>query len=130
MSRNTIIGRRVHIAAKTFISGGGDLIAEDYAGVAPRVNIITSTETLQNGSRASGPMVSAEQRDVLRGKVILHKDSFVGAAATLLPNVEIGEGSVIGAGAVISKSTEDWGIYVGSRSQKIAIRERVKHLDN
>jgi len=130
MSNSAKIGRRVHIAPKVFFSGGGDFIAHDYSCVATNTSIITSTEVLKDGARCSGPMVSAKQRNVMRGKVILHKDAFIGAAAIILPDVEIAEGSVIATGVTVSKSTEPWGIYVGARTNKLTEREKIKHPDN
>lgn len=126
MSQKTKIGRRVHIAPGVFISGGGNFEAEDYSCVAVHSNIITSTEVLKDGARCSGPMVRPEQRNLLRGSVIIRKDAFVGANVTILPNVVIGEGSVAGAGTVISKSTEPWEIYVGERVKIIGKRDKVR----
>jgi acetyltransferase-like isoleucine patch superfamily enzyme len=130
MSKNALVGRRVHIAPRVFISGGGEFEIEDYACIATNSNIITSTEVLKDGARCSGPMVSVEQRNVLRGKVLIKKDAFVGANVTILPNVIIGVGSVCAAGITVSKSTDDWGIYLGAKTQKLAEREQVKHKDN
>jgi acetyltransferase-like isoleucine patch superfamily enzyme len=130
MSRTAKVGRRVHIAPRVFVSGGGDFEIEDYACIATNSNIITSTEILKDGARCSGPMVSADQRSVFRGKVLIKKDAFIGANATLLPGVTIGEGSVVGAGVTIAKSTEPWGIYVGAKTQCLGQREQVRWPDN
>lgn len=125
MSRTARVGRRVHIAPNVFVSGGGDFEIEDYACIATKTCIITSTEVLKDGARCSGPMVSADQRNVLRGKVLIKRDAFVGAAATILPNVVIENGSVVAAGVTIAKSTDPWGIYAGAKVQKIAQRDLV-----
>jgi acetyltransferase-like isoleucine patch superfamily enzyme len=130
MASEVRIGRRVHIAANVFVSGGGKFIANDYAGVAPNCCIITATETLKSGSRAAGPMVSPEQRDVTRGTVVLEKDSFIGAAAVILTDVVILEGSVVGAGCVITKDTEPWKIYSTSRPKSIGKRKMNPHPSN
>ncbi len=130
MSKSALVGRRVHIAPRVFISGGGDFEIEDYACIATNSNIITSTEVLKDGARCSGPMVSPEQRNVLRGKVLIKKDAFIGANATILPGVIIENGSVIAAGVTISKNTEQWGIYIGAKTQWLAKRDAVKHPDN
>jgi acetyltransferase-like isoleucine patch superfamily enzyme len=127
MAKKTDIGRRVHLAPNVFISGGGYFVAKDFSCVAVNSVIITSTETLKNGSRSSGPMTKVNQREVVRGKVVLEKDAFVGAGATILPNVTVGQGSVIGAGAIISKSTEPWTINVAARNSNIGNREIVKY---
>jgi acetyltransferase-like isoleucine patch superfamily enzyme len=130
MSKTACIGRRVHIAPRVFVSGGGDFEIEDYACIATNANVITSTEVLKDGARCSGPMVSAEQRNVYRSKVTIKKDAFIGANATLLPGVVVAHGSVIGAGVTIAKSTEPWGIYVGAKPQCISQRVPVKWPDN
>ena len=130
MSRTAKVGRRVHIAPRVFVSGGGDFEIEDYACIATNSNIITSTEVLKDGARCSGPMVSADQRSVYRGKVLIRKDAFIGANATLLPGVIIAQGSVVGAGVTIAKATDSWGIYVGSKTQLLGQREPVKWPDN
>lgn len=130
MSRTAKVGRRVHIAPRVFVSGGGDFEIEDYACIATNSNIITSTEVLKDGARCSGPMVSADQRNVLRGKVLIKKDAFIGANVTILPNVTVETGSVAAAGVTLSKNTEPWGIHAGARTQKLADREQVKWPDN
>ena len=130
MSRTARVGRRVHIAPRVFVSGGGDFEIEDYACIATNSNIITSTEVLKAGTRCSGPMVSADQRTVYRGQVLIRKDAFIGANATLLPGVTVGHGSVVGAGVTIAKDTAPWGIYVGARAEKIGDREPVRWPEN
>lgn len=130
MSRSAKIGRRVHIASRVFISGGGDFEIEDYACIATSANVITSTEVLKHGARCSGPMVSANQRNVLRGKVLIKKDAFIGANVTILPNVTVEQGSVAAAGVILSKSTEPWGIYLGAKVKNLATRDPVRWPDN
>ena len=75
-------------------------------------------------------MVSADQRNVHRGKVLIKKDAFVGPSVTILPDVTIAEGSVVASGVSVSKSTEPWGIYVGAKATLISQREEVRHPDN
>jgi len=130
MSKTARVGRRVHIAPFVFISGGGDFEIEDYACIATKSSIITSTEVLKDGARCSGPMVSADQRKVLRGKVKIEKDAFVGASVTILPNVTLKQGSVAGAGVTIARDTEEWGIYALPLAKKIGDREPVQHEGN
>lgn len=130
MSRTAKVGRRVHIAPRVFVSGGGDFEIEDYACIATNSNIITSTEVIKDGTRCSGPMVSAVQRNVFRGKVLVKKDAFIGVNATLLPGVTIAEGSVAGAGVTIAKDTKPWGIYVGAKAQLLSQRDPVIWPEN
>jgi len=130
MSNTCIVGRRVHIAPRAIITGGGDFEIEDYACIATGSNIITSSEILKDGTRCSGPMVDPTQRNVLRGKVLIEKDAFIGTNVTILPKVTVAQGSVAGANVVLTKSTEPWGIYVGAKTQKLADRDKVIWEDN
>ena len=118
------VGRRVHIAPYSFITGGGDFIIEDFACIANHSSVVTSTETLKPGTRSSGPMIPKSQRDVIRGKVHIKKDAFIGTKATILTNVTIAEGSVIGAGVVMSKDSEPWKIYVTEGGKPKIIKDR------
>jgi carbonic anhydrase/acetyltransferase-like protein (isoleucine patch superfamily) len=130
-SNNTKIGKRVHIAPYTIITGGGDFTIEDYACIANHSSIITSTETLKPGTRSSGPMIPSSQRDVIRGSVTIKKDVFVGTRATILTNVTLGEGCVIAAGAVITKDTEPWKIYASEgRKAKIIKNREILNLED
>ena len=50
--------------------------------------------------------------------------AFVALRAIVLPGVTIGEGCVVGAGAVVSRDTEAWSIYAGMPARKIGARRR------
>lgn len=49
-------------------------------------------------------------------------DVFIGARATILPGVHIGDGAAIGAGAVVTKSVPDGGVAVGNPAKVIRVR--------
>lgn len=130
-SNLTKVGKRVHIAPYSFITGGGDFEIDDYACIANHSSIITSTETLKSGTRASGPMIPKSQRNVVRGFVKIKKDAFIGTKATILTNVTINEGSVVGVGSTITKDTEAWTIYIseGMKVKKLKNRSELKLED-
>ena len=54
--------------------------------------------------------------------VIIKRDVWIGANATILKGVTIEEGCVIAAGAVVTRSTEPFGIYAGVPASRIAER--------
>ncbi len=45
--------------------------------------------------------------------------AWIGGGAIILPNVKIAKGSVIGAGAVVTTSTEENSLYVGVPARKV-----------
>ena len=57
-----------------------------------------------------------------KGDVIIGSDVWIGAGATILPGVNIGHGSVIGAKAVVSKNTPPYSVCVGNPARVIKYR--------
>ena len=57
--------------------------------------------------------------------VIIEDDVWIGARVIILPGVTIGTGSVIGAGAVISKSIPPYSVAVGNPAR--IVKNRLEH---
>ncbi|BBE16231.1 acetyltransferase [Aquipluma nitroreducens] len=49
----------------------------------------------------------------IKGTVILKNDCWIGAGAIILPNVSIGECSIVGAGSVVTKDVPDFTVVAG-----------------
>lgn len=62
---------------------------------------------------------------LLVGDIEIGNDVFVGAKAIILPGIKLGDGSVVGAGAVLTKDTEPFMIYAGNPARKIKGRMNV-----
>jgi acetyltransferase-like isoleucine patch superfamily enzyme len=123
------IGRYVHIESFVSIIGGGELIIDDYSVLATGARILTGTDTYHGGKRMSTALPEKE-RNVVRGKIIIEKDGFVGANCVVHPNVIIGEGAIIGSNSLVLKDVEPWSINVGSPSHKIGERPKIKEEFN
>jgi acetyltransferase-like isoleucine patch superfamily enzyme len=52
-------------------------------------------------------------------RTILRSGSSIGANATILPGLEIGAGSMIGAGSVVTENVEDGWLVVGNPARKV-----------
>ena len=122
--RGIKIGRYVHIASFVSIIGGGKLILGDYTVLANGSRILTGTDTYYGGKRMSTAL-PLEQRNVVRGKIVIEKDAFIGTNAVVHPNVRIGKGAVIGSNSLVLKDVEPWSINVGSPCKKVGERPRV-----
>lgn len=91
------LGRNVFINhACSFLDLGGITI-EDGVMIGPRVNIVSE----------SHPLGPAERQALVLNRVLIKRNAWIGAAATILPGVTIGENSVVAAGAVVSKDVPD-----------------------
>lgn len=56
---------------------------------------------------------------VISGHCVLKSYSFIGVNSTIGHNVTIGSDNIIGAGAVITKNTEPFAVYVPAKSAKL-----------
>ncbi|MBC7864465.1 MAG: hypothetical protein IAF38_15935, partial [Bacteroidia bacterium] len=64
-------------------------------------------------------------------KLIVESDVYIGVNCTIMPNITIGEGAVIGGGSFVNKDIEPWSINVGSPAKKIGVRPKLKeHIQN
>ena len=59
---------------------------------------------------------------LLTEKIIIGKNSFIGARAMILPGVTIGDQAIVGAMSVVSKDVPDHQIVAGNPAQKIGER--------
>ena len=91
--RNIKIGKNVFINhACTFLDLGGITI-EDDVQIGPKVNLITENH----------PLEPSDRKALLLKPIVLKRNAWIGAAATILPGVTIGENSAVAAGAVVLK---------------------------
>lgn len=123
--RGVSIGRFNHFASFVSVIGGGELETDDYVGIATGARIITGTHHYGEGARIS-PLIPEEQQHVIRGRIVLEKDVFVGANAVIHPNVTIGEGAIIGSCGLVLHDVEPWTINAGVPVRKIGMRPRIK----
>ncbi len=121
------IGNHVHIASFTSISGGGEFVMEDFSAISSGCRIITGTDDFKDGGFGNSS-ISNEFRNVKTAKIVIERFVIIGGNCTVLPGVTIGEGVSVGAGSVVTKDLEPWGIYVGNR--RIGWRNKEEVLKN
>lgn len=91
---NTTIGRNVFINQGCHFMDLGGLTIGDDVMIGPKVTLIT----------AGHPVSPAERRNgIVMKPIVIGSNVWIGAAATVLPGVTIGDGAVIAAGAVVSR---------------------------
>ncbi|RZK53597.1 MAG: sugar O-acetyltransferase, partial [Pedobacter sp.] len=91
--KHTKIGKNVFINFDCVFLGLGGITIEDDVFIAPKVSILSE-----------GHPTSRDDRHSLVPKAIhIKKNAWIGAGATILPGVTIGENAVVAAGAVVSK---------------------------
>jgi acetyltransferase-like isoleucine patch superfamily enzyme len=91
--RHIKIGRNVFINhACSFLDMGGITI-EDDVQIGPRVNLVTENH----------PIDPSKRKNLDLKPIVIKRNAWIGAGATILPGVTVGENSIIAAGAVVNK---------------------------
>lgn len=115
--KHTQIGKNVFINFDCVFLDMGGITIDDNVQIAPKVSLLTE-----------GHPIEPEKRQSLIPKPIhIRKNVWIGAGATILQGVTVGENSVVAAGAVVSKDVPD-NVIVGGIPAKIlkAIEQEIK----
>lgn len=109
VGKNIQLGKHVFINhACSFLDLGG-IVIEDEVMIAPRVNI----------SSEGHPVEVDKRKTMIPSKVHIKRNAWIGAGATILPGVTIGENSVVAAGAVVARNVPDNTLVGGIPAKKI-----------
>jgi acetyltransferase-like isoleucine patch superfamily enzyme len=103
------IGKRVFINhACSFLDMGGITIEDDVM-IGPKVNLITENH----------PLNSSDRRALISKPIIIKRNTWIGAAATILSGVTIGENAVVAAGAVVTTNVPPNTVVAGVPAKHI-----------
>lgn len=99
--------------------GGGTARARigENVSIAPNVVLVLSSGA-NNGKEINGFRYVAERLTKDEG-IEVGDEAWIGAGAVILPGVTIGRCAVIGAGCVMTKDAEPYGVYAGVPGRKI-----------
>ena len=123
VSGKLAFGRNVYIGPFGLIAGGRPgIVFADFTTLAYRVSIFSQSDDY-SGATMANPTVAAEYKQEIEAEVRLGRHSIVGAGSTVMPGVELGEGTAIGAMSLVMGSTDPWTIHAGSPARKIRDRK-------
>ncbi len=111
------VGKKVYVGQDLIVASpisekSCSLIIGDRVAIGPRVTIVLSSDA--NWSKLM------EKIDGVKSTIILGKDCWIGTGAIILPGVNIGEMSIVGAGAVVTKNVEPYSVVAGVPAKKIS----------
>ncbi len=95
---HTNFGRFIRLGKNVFINHAcsfldlGGITIEDNVLIGPRVNLVTENH----------PLDPADRRALVARPIVIGRNAWIGAAATILPGVTVGENAVVAAGAVVT----------------------------
>ena len=90
------------ICAGTILAGRDEVNLEENAVIGYHCTILTSSDNPHG--EFMNDASPEEKRAIIRGSITLGKNSFIGSKSLIMPNVEIGERTVIGAFSYIDES--------------------------
>lgn len=117
---NIYIENDVYIGNNAWISSYSKIIFKRGVIIGPRIKIYTG-----NHNYNTGIAIPYDDKTIAKS-VIINENVWIGGDVIILPGVEIGEGSIIGAGSVVTKNVEPFSIMGGNPARKI--KERNKDL--
>lgn len=104
---NVRIGRNVIVMPGCLMMSAGGITIEDGAMIAANVQLISNNHDLY-------------ERYVITCKpVIIGRNAWIGAGATILPGVTVGENAVVGAASVVTHDVEADTIVAGNPARFI-----------
>lgn len=98
---------------------------EDFCTLAYGVKIFSQSDDY-TGETLTNSLIPKQYKNEKFAAVLLQRHVIVGAGATIFPGVTLSQGCSVGAMALVTKSTEPWGIYAGVPATRI--KERKKDL--
>ena len=110
-TKHVSIGDGSFVNVGCWFEGGGSVDIGRDVFLGPQVMIITSVHQIdQDGQVARMPSPS---------QVVIGDRCWLGARAVVMPGVKIGAGTIVGAGAVVTKDCEPGAVYVGVPARRV-----------
>lgn len=96
---HTNFGRFIRLGKNVFINHAcsfldiGGITIEDDVQIGPRVNLTSENH----------PLDPTDRQTVILQPIVIKRNAWIGAGATILPGVTVGENAIVAAGAVVSR---------------------------
>ena len=105
------IGSECYFGRDVFFDIKDHITIEDQVTVSMRVTFITHTDV--------GKSPLSQELPPSHAPVVVRRGAYIGAGATILQGVEIGEQAIIGAGALVERSVAAFSIVAGVPARPI-----------
>jgi virginiamycin A acetyltransferase len=133
-----IYGTAVHIEKNTgfvenlIVIGGNSLKIGKYCAIAGNLTVITSNHIMNKPNiqaKLQNDYFQDGMDDVSKGGVVIGNNVWIGLHVIILPGVTVGDGAVIGAGSIVTKSIEPFTIVAGNPAKVIRKRFSKKNIN-
>lgn len=116
-----IIGKPAYIDYSTYIDSSGGLTINEGCVISVNTIILTHDWSFLKRYKARHITSCNEQMLINQAfkSVVINEHSFIGAGAIVLPGSKIGKYCLIGTGAVVKGTIDDYSIIIGNPARKI-----------
>jgi acetyltransferase-like isoleucine patch superfamily enzyme len=115
VQKNATIGKRCKISSHSFICEG--VVIEDNVFIGHNVTFIN--DTYPRATTSSGELQT--EKDWKVESTLVKKGASIGSGVTILANVVIGEGALVGAGSVVTKDVPPFSVVAGNPAKVIRL---------
>jgi maltose O-acetyltransferase len=114
------LGSHTYVGPNCVLFGGGGIEIAEAVLIAPGVVIASHQHTFEDSDR------DIREQPLDFGEVVIERNVWIGSNATILPGVRIRSGTVVGAGAVVSRDLPAGVLALGVPARPV--RERVHRI--
>ena len=133
LSGKLIFGNNIHITCFCLLAGGDEgIFLHDFATLAYGVRVFTRSDDYGGQTMANSTIPEKYRYNTIKETVMLGKHSIIGTSSVIFPGAHVNEGVSVGAFTLVTKPTDEWGIYVGIPAKRIRDRQKdllVQELD-
>jgi len=112
--KNVQINDYVHIVAMENVSVGDNVLIASHVFISDN-----SHGSYKGDENDSHPIEPPTERKYVTSPVVIGKNTWIGEGVIIMPGVTIGDGCVIGAHSVVSKSIPNYMVAVGAPAKAI-----------
>lgn len=133
---NVDIGEKTQISPHTHIGAddrdgvtfGSNCTFHEFGYISGSVSIgdgvrIANKVSMHSNAHETRPEKMIHKQGSKRGRIVVEDDVWIGAGVRILQDVTIGEGAVIGAGAVVTEDVEPYAKVAGIPAERIGQRD-------
>lgn len=119
-----VVGQNCTINPFAIVYGQGGVRIGDNVLIAAHAVVVSSNHKHDNVE------VPIREQGLSAKGIVIENDVWIGAGAKILDGVTIGQGSIIGAGSVVTKSVDSYSVYGGVPAKLIRRRNGVPSSSN